>query len=128
LAALAAGERMALLMHDAESQQHCQAVREAGMKNQNEKLWNGEYYIQIPEPKPARDYNTGCHADQLLGQWWAHMLDLGYQYLAFCKLRQCIFGYYLYLFYFFYLADAFNLHGFFLTLPRLELKPSSLSI
>ena len=50
------------------------------MKNQNEKLWNGEYYIQIPEPRKANDYNNGCHSDQLLGQWWAHMLDLGYLY------------------------------------------------
>ena len=50
------------------------------MKNQNEKLWNGEYYIQIPEPQPANDYNNGCHSDQLLGQWWAHMLGLGYLY------------------------------------------------
>jgi hypothetical protein len=50
------------------------------MKNQNEKLWNGEYYIQIPEARPANDYNNGCHADQLLGQWWAHMLGLGYLY------------------------------------------------
>jgi hypothetical protein len=50
------------------------------MKNQNEKLWNGEYYIEIPEPKPANDYNNGCHSDQLLGQWWAHMLGLGYLY------------------------------------------------
>jgi hypothetical protein len=50
------------------------------MKNQNEKLWNGEYYIQIPEAKPAHDYNNGCHSDQLLGQWWAFMLGLGYLY------------------------------------------------
>ncbi len=82
LAALAAGERMALVMDDAASAERWRAVRQAGSKNQNEKLWNGEYYIQLPEPKPARDYNTGCHADQLLGQWWAHMLDLGYLYPA----------------------------------------------
>lgn len=82
LAALAAGERMALVMDDAASAERWRAVRQAGSKNQNEKLWNGEYFIQIPEPKPARDYNTGCHADQLLGQWWAHMLDLGYLYPA----------------------------------------------
>ena len=80
LAALAAGERMAVLMHDPESARRWRTVLEAGRKNQDEKLWSGEYYIQIPEPKPARDYNTGCHADQLLGQWWAHMLDLGYLY------------------------------------------------
>ncbi|MCY2986399.1 MAG: GH116 family glycosyl hydrolase, partial [Planctomycetota bacterium] len=82
LSALAAAERLALVMQDAEAEQRWRAVRETGMKNQNEKLWNGEYYVQIPEPKPARDYNNGCHADQLLGQWWAHMLNLGYLYPA----------------------------------------------
>ena len=82
LASLAAGERMAEVMGDAESVARWRTVREAGMKAQNERLWNGEFYIQIPEAKPARDYNTGCHADQLLGQWWAHMLNLGYLYPA----------------------------------------------
>lgn len=82
LSALAAAEQLALVMDDAESAGRWRAVREAGMKNQNEKLYNGEYYFQIPEPKPAEDYNTGCHADQLLGQWWAHMLNLGYLYPA----------------------------------------------
>jgi hypothetical protein len=67
-------------MNDPASEARWRAVREAGQKNQNAKLWNGEYYIQIPEAKPARDYNNGCHADQLLGQWWAHMLNLGYLY------------------------------------------------
>ncbi|MGA2031441.1 MAG: GH116 family glycosyl-hydrolase, partial [Thermoguttaceae bacterium] len=82
LAALAAAERMALVMNDPQSARRWRTVRLAGMKNQDQKLWNGEYYIQIPEPQPARDYNTGCHADQLLGQWWAHMLNLGYLYPA----------------------------------------------
>jgi len=80
LSALGAGERLALVMNDPQIAARWRAVREAGEKNQNQKLWNGEYYIQIPEAKPARDYNNGCHADQLLGQWWAHMLDLGYLY------------------------------------------------
>jgi uncharacterized protein (DUF608 family) len=82
LAALAAGERMALAMGDPDSARRWQAVRRLGMKNQDEKLWNGQYYIQIPDRPGANDYNTGCHADQLLGQWWAHMLDLGYLYPA----------------------------------------------
>jgi uncharacterized protein (DUF608 family) len=82
LSALAAGEKMALVMNDPDSAQRWQTVRTAGMKNQDAKLWNGEFYIQIPEPRPARDYDTGCHADQLLGQWWAHMLNLGYLYPA----------------------------------------------
>ncbi len=80
LSALAAGVRMALLMNDSAAAARWKAVLEAGQKNQDQKLFNGEYYIQIPEPNAARDYNNGCHADQLLGQWWAHMLDLGYLY------------------------------------------------
>ena len=82
LSALAAAERMALVMNDPASARRWRAIRQAGMKHQDQRLWNGEYYIQIPEPRPAADYDTGCHADQLLGQWWAHMLDLGYLYPA----------------------------------------------
>ena len=80
LAALAAAERLAMVMGDNESAARWRAVREAGMKNQNERLWNGEYYIQIPGTPPDRDYNNGCLSDQLLGQWWAHLLALGYLY------------------------------------------------
>jgi non-lysosomal glucosylceramidase len=80
LAALAAAERLARVMNDAEAAARWRAVREAGMKNQDAKLWNGEYYIQIPELPPGRDYNNGCASDQLLGQWWAHQIDLGYLY------------------------------------------------
>ena len=80
LSALAAAERMALVMNDAASAARWRAIRQAGMKNQDQQLWNGEYYIQIPDPQAERDYNTGCHSDQLLGQWWAHQLDLGYLY------------------------------------------------
>ena len=80
LSALAAGERMAEIMGDAATTARWRAVREAGKKNQDARLWNGEYYIQVPGQPPANDYNTGCHSDQLLGQWWAHMLGLGYLY------------------------------------------------
>ncbi|MDD5706725.1 MAG: GH116 family glycosyl hydrolase, partial [Kiritimatiellae bacterium] len=80
LCALAAAERMAMRMDDAASAQRWRTIREAGMKNQNERLWNGEYYIEIPGPTPADDYNTGCFSDQLLGQWWADMLDLDHLY------------------------------------------------
>ena len=80
LSALAAAERLALAMNDADTAARWQVIRQAGMKSQDEMLYNGEYYIQIPEAQAARDYNTGCHADQLLGQWWAHQLNLGYLY------------------------------------------------
>ncbi len=80
LSALAAAERLALAMGDASSAARWRAVLEAGKKNQNAALWNGEYYIQIPGATPDRDYNNGCLSDQLLGQWWAHQLGLGYLY------------------------------------------------
>ncbi|HEY3397026.1 MAG TPA: GH116 family glycosyl hydrolase [Armatimonadota bacterium] len=80
LSALAAAEKMALVMGDKDAAGSWRKLREAGMKNQDERLWKDEYYIQIPDPQPANDYNTGCHTDQLLGQWWAHELGLGYLY------------------------------------------------
>jgi uncharacterized protein (DUF608 family) len=80
LSALAAAERMALVMNDEPSAAGWRDVRHAGMKNQNQQLWKGNYYIQIPGSPVANDYNNGCHSDQLLGQWWAHSLDLGYLY------------------------------------------------
>jgi len=80
LCALAAAERMAILQGDTASAQRYRCIRLAGMKNQDAQLWNGEYYIQKPGSPPANDYNTGCHSDHLLGQWWAHQLGLGYLY------------------------------------------------
>lgn len=80
LAALAAAETMARLQGDAESAERYRRIRESGSKTQNETLWNGEYYIQIPDPEPQRDFLTGCDVDQMLGQWWAHQLDLGWLY------------------------------------------------
>lgn len=80
LCALAAAEQMAVVMDDTDSAARWRQIRRTGMKNQDQALWNGEYYIQTPEKPPANDYNNGCHSDQLLGQWWAHMLDLGYLY------------------------------------------------
>jgi hypothetical protein len=47
-------------------------------------LWNGEYYIQRDDPTKHEDephyayYGDGCLSDQLVGQWWAHLLDLGH--------------------------------------------------
>ncbi len=43
----------------------------------DELLWNGEYYSQRSEGE-AFDFGSGCLADQLFGQSWAHLLDLGY--------------------------------------------------
>jgi uncharacterized protein (DUF608 family) len=80
LSALAAGGRMALAMDDPATAERWDAIRRAGAKNQDQRLWNGRWYFQVPGTPPANDYDRGCHADQLLGQWWAHMLHLGYLY------------------------------------------------
>jgi uncharacterized protein (DUF608 family) len=77
LGALAAGEKMAVVQNEPETAKRWEKIRLSGMKKQDEALFDGEYYIQIPDPKPYNDYNTGCHIDQLLGQWWAWQLDLG---------------------------------------------------
>ena len=45
--------------------------------NYDELLWNGEYYSQKSGGQ-SFDFGDGCLADQLLGQWWAHQLDLGH--------------------------------------------------
>ena len=70
LAALGACEKMALLQGDRAASQRYQRIRAAGSKNQNETLWDGEYYMQIPDPEPRSDYDKGCAIDQLLGEWW----------------------------------------------------------
>ncbi|MFQ6097631.1 MAG: GH116 family glycosyl hydrolase, partial [Armatimonadota bacterium] len=80
LSALAASEAMARAMGDDAAAARWRALRERGSRTQNESLWGGAYYVQIPEDPPAHDYNNGCHSDQLLGQWWAHQLNLGYLY------------------------------------------------
>jgi uncharacterized protein (DUF608 family) len=79
LAAVRAGGAMAEEMDDAEFAARCRAVAEAGKKNLVARLYNGEYFIHIPDPAhpEANNTNTGCHADQLLGQTWARQVHLG---------------------------------------------------
>ena len=79
-ASLAACERMARLEGETDAAARYGRIREAGSKAQDAALFNGEYYIQIPDAQPQRDYATGCHVDQALGQWWASQLDLGVIY------------------------------------------------
>ncbi|OHB57433.1 MAG: hypothetical protein A2Y07_04410 [Planctomycetes bacterium GWF2_50_10] len=80
LAALEASEKMAVLQNDSNTASVYRTTRLSGMKKQNESLWNGEYYIQKPDPMGQSDYFNGCHIDQLLGEWWAGQLGLGPYY------------------------------------------------
>lgn len=96
LAALRAANEMAEVAGDSESAAAYLALAESGSRLLDSVLWNGEYYIHIDARDKAtadwitrdwpanenaganRPYGTGCHADQMLGQWWANILGLGY--------------------------------------------------
>ncbi|MDP4643432.1 MAG: GH116 family glycosyl hydrolase [Opitutales bacterium] len=76
LAALEAAARMADIVGDLAKAVEWRKIRESGKKLQNERLWNGEYYIQKQGKKRSQDYLDGCHIDQILGEWWADQLDI----------------------------------------------------
>ncbi|HEY3992173.1 MAG TPA: GH116 family glycosyl-hydrolase [Ktedonobacteraceae bacterium] len=80
LAALRAAEELANLQHATEQAMRYRRLFEHGRQKYDELLWNGEYYIQLIDPTipPQDQFGDGCLADQLFGQWWAHLLDLGH--------------------------------------------------
>lgn len=80
LCALAAAVKMAGVQNDAVSAERYEKILTTGQVNQDKALFNGEYFIQVPDPTPRQDYLTGCYIDQMLGQWWALQLDLGWLY------------------------------------------------
>ena len=79
LAALKAFEKMANLVYDNDFKEKCIKRFENGKKNYDDSLWNGEYWIQIYDEKKyhSSQYGGGCLSDQLFGQFWAYMLELG---------------------------------------------------
>ena len=80
LAALRAGEELARRMGDTATADRYHGVFEKGQKRLVDLCWNGEYYEQHLPGYDNRggEIGPGCMADQLIGQWWAHQLGLGY--------------------------------------------------
>jgi len=80
LAALRAAEEMGGIAGDEATARRYHQIYEQGRQTLASELWNGEYYVQKVdmEKYPKYEYGPGCLSDQLLGQWWAHQLDLGY--------------------------------------------------
>ena len=80
LAALRAGEEWARRAGDKAAAERFHGVFEKGQKKLVELCWNGEYFQQhLPDyMKRQGEVGPGCMADQLIGQWWAHQLGLGY--------------------------------------------------
>ncbi len=79
-AALRAASEMSLAMGDKQRAQRYNAAWAAGSARMDKELWNGEYYRQkvaVPD-EYSYQYGEGCLSDQLLGQWMAHVVGLGY--------------------------------------------------
>lgn len=79
LAALRAAEEMAGAAGDEEFAGRCRAIFERGRKNLVERLFDGEYFINKPDPNHPEAINSGsgCEIDQVFGQSWAFQVGLG---------------------------------------------------
>ena len=79
IAAVKAGEQMAIEMNDTAFAQTCTTYVQEGKKNMEALLFNGEYFIHRPDAVKGRkklgSYNT-CHIDQVYGQSWAFQVGL----------------------------------------------------
>ena len=93
LGALQAAARMADAMNDKAFAEKCRLLFDKGSRWMDENLFNGEYYehkitdpetfefIDVernPERIPEFQLGPGCLVDQLVGQYMAHICDLGY--------------------------------------------------
>lgn len=80
LAAWRAGEEMADEMGDNDFAALCKERFTLGKKNVDDQLFNGEYFIQSPDPslpkRPLGSYKT-CEIDQVFGQSWAWQTGIG---------------------------------------------------
>jgi hypothetical protein len=80
LASLRAAEQMALVLDDADAAAVYRATFDRASASYDSALFTGEYYMQrlLPGDNPDYQWCDGCLSDQLIRQWWAHQLDLGY--------------------------------------------------
>jgi non-lysosomal glucosylceramidase len=77
-AAVRAGEAMAREMGDEAFASRCAKIADAGAKNIPGRLFNGEYFYSIPDPKNPNTENSGdgSYIDQVYGQGWAFQVGL----------------------------------------------------
>jgi hypothetical protein len=78
LAALGAGRVLANEVGDAEFARRCGEILSQGQKNLVAELFDGEYFINKPDPQRPDTINSGsgCHIDQVFGQSWAFQVGL----------------------------------------------------
>lgn len=87
LGALLAGEKIARYLDDDASADQYRATFEKGKVWIDDHLFNGKFYVQKviennlekndPTTFPKYQYGAGCLSDQLIGSWFARMLDFG---------------------------------------------------
>ena len=77
-AALLGSAAMADEVGDADFARQCREISAAGRKNLVAQLFDGEYFINIVDPKhlDAINSGTGCEIDQVFGQSWAFQVGL----------------------------------------------------
>jgi uncharacterized protein (DUF608 family) len=81
LGALRAAEEMARYLGDTAAADQYRQVFERGKARTERELWNGEFYVQhveSDEEDPKYQYGAGCLSDHMIGQWFAHVVGLGY--------------------------------------------------
>jgi non-lysosomal glucosylceramidase len=78
LAALQAAAGMAREMGDPAFEKRCSTIYQAGKKRMVAQLFDGEYFINRPDPAHPYAVNsgTGCHIDQVIGQSWTWQIGL----------------------------------------------------
>jgi uncharacterized protein (DUF608 family) len=79
LAALKAAVKMAKILGDEKKAGEYEALFQSGSRKMDKILFNGEYYFQKIKDVDQYKYQfgKGCLSDQMIGQWYADMLDLG---------------------------------------------------
>jgi uncharacterized protein (DUF608 family) len=79
VAAARACEEMAREVGDEQFARRCRAVVDRGSRNIDRELFNGEYYLQLPDKDHVHSVGShnGCEIDQVFGQSWAFQVGLG---------------------------------------------------
>lgn len=80
LTALRCMEEMAGALDETTDAGRYRELYESGRTRLDQITWNGEYYAQVYERAQEDKYQVGdgCLSDQLLGQWMAHVVDMGH--------------------------------------------------
>ncbi|HSF14736.1 MAG TPA: GH116 family glycosyl-hydrolase [Vicinamibacteria bacterium] len=80
LTALRCASVMARAVGDESAATRYRDLEQNGRRLLDEETWNGEFYVQAFERAREEKYQVGagCLSDQMLGQWMAHVVGMGY--------------------------------------------------